>query len=467
MEETETVYFNRNGQENTLQSWPAPVLKENRKQGRWPKVTVDVASYDITGPGGFTKTGTINVAHSATISATIPGIPAGNGYSITLTAVSTDGSTSCAGSAGFNVTAHSTAAVAVHLACHEAPRAGSVSVNGTINVCPVVDGVSANPAEVAVGNPIALFATAHDSDAGPAALSYHWTASSGSLGGPGTSNPTFSCRGPGVVTLTVTVSDGDTTAGCPGTGSVQITCSVPGAGGPAGVYTMAVYGDAPYGTTPTDTTQTLLFPGFITNVNADPDVETVVQVGDIHSGKQFCTQAYDQLIFDMWTAFQDPVVYTPGDNEWTDCHKVAQGGGAYNPTTMQIDYVLDAMGDPVDYASGDPLAEPRPRPFRLLPRRGAEPGREQAAVAVAGAGLRPGAPQRRRLRRERDVRAVQGAVRDRQRAGRLEQRPRRLVRHADGDARPDPGDRRPDGRGFCAGWTQRSRRPRPTAWSRW
>ena len=106
-----------------------------------------------------------------------------------------------------------------------------------------------------------------------------------------------------------------------------------------------MYGDSPYGTTPTDTSQLLATPAFIQAINADRDVDLVIQVGDIHSGKQFCTQAYDQSVYDLWSRFVDPLVYTPGDNETTDCHKKAEGGGAYNPTTRQIDYVLDANGD--------------------------------------------------------------------------------------------------------------------------
>jgi len=120
--------------------------------------------------------------------------------------------------------------------------------------------------------------------------------------------------------------------------------------------TLAVYGDAPYGTTPDDTSQFVATPAFIDSINADPDVALVVHVGDIHSGKQFCTQAYDQSIFELWKRFRDPLVYTPGDNETTDCHKKAEGGGAYNPATQQIDYVLDSNGNPVDYAKGDPVA---------------------------------------------------------------------------------------------------------------
>ena len=87
-----------------------------------------------------------------------------------------------------------------------------------------------------------------------------------------------------------------------------------------------------------------------------PDVALVLHVGDIHSGKQYCTEAYDRQISDLWTAFQDPLVYTPGDNEWTDCHKAARAAAPTTRRRSQIDYVLDADGNPVDYANGDPVA---------------------------------------------------------------------------------------------------------------
>ena len=126
--------------------------------------------------------------------------------------------------------------------------------------------------------------------------------------------------------------------------------------GSAERLTLAVYGDAPYGTTPTDTAEFEAMPSFIDSINADPQVRLVMHVGDIHSGKQYCTAAYDRSIAGLWARFKNPVVYTPGDNEWTDCHKAAEGGGTYNKTTHQIDYVLDGSGNPVDYAKGNPVA---------------------------------------------------------------------------------------------------------------
>ena len=123
----------------------------------------------------------------------------------------------------------------------------------------------------------------------------------------------------------------------------------------SGSFSYAVYGDAPYGTSPTDTTETDATPAFIHAVNADAAVSAVLHVGDIHSGSQYCTQPYDQQVADLWASFADPLVYTPGDNEWTDCHKVKEGGGAYNTATGQIDYVKDSHGNPVDYAGGNPV----------------------------------------------------------------------------------------------------------------
>lgn len=121
-------------------------------------------------------------------------------------------------------------------------------------------------------------------------------------------------------------------------------------------FSMAVIGDMPYGTSPSDTRQMVLHPQFIAALNADPSVSWVAHIGDIHAGKQYCTQAYNQAVFDHWGALKVPLVYTPGDNEWMDCHKAKEGGGSFNKTAGTIDYVMDAQGKPVNYAKGDPIA---------------------------------------------------------------------------------------------------------------
>jgi len=126
-------------------------------------------------------------------------------------------------------------------------------------------------------------------------------------------------------------------------------------------FTIAVYGDSPYGNSQTSPPDTRLYdasPGFINTINGDPDVSLVAHVGDIHSGKEFCTEAYDNKIKALWGAFDGPLVYTPGDNEWSDCHKPGEGGGKWATAadgSKFIDFNCTGCFGDVDYARGNPL----------------------------------------------------------------------------------------------------------------
>jgi hypothetical protein len=190
-----------------------------------PGFAINTVSYAITGPKGFSKAGTIDVSNSTKISALIGPLPVGKGFSVTLSADAVGGVGSCTGSASFDIVARQTTPVTVRVTCHEAARSGSVLINGQLNVCPVVDGLSASPGEVAVGGSIALGVTAHDSDAGPKPLRYLWKASSGTLSNDAVASPTFTCTVPGSVVLSVSVSDGDPTADCADTSSLVVECS--------------------------------------------------------------------------------------------------------------------------------------------------------------------------------------------------------------------------------------------------
>ncbi|CAN5470895.1 hypothetical protein BH10ACT10_BH10ACT10_22400 [soil metagenome] len=89
-------------------------------------------------------------------------------------------------------------------------------------------------------------------------------------------------------------------------------------------YTFAVIGDVPYGQPAQDH-----FPTFIAGINADPDVSLVAHLGDIKSGSTTCDDQRFTTIRSDFDGFTDPLVYTPGDNEWTDCHRANNGG--YQP----------------------------------------------------------------------------------------------------------------------------------------
>lgn len=88
--------------------------------------------------------------------------------------------------------------------------------------------------------------------------------------------------------------------------------------------TYAIIGDTPYGTA-----QIANFPNDVKAINADPDVQLVMHLGDIKDGSSRCDTSYFQQIRADVDAFADPLVYTPGDNEWTDCHRANNGG--YQP----------------------------------------------------------------------------------------------------------------------------------------
>jgi hypothetical protein len=104
-------------------------------------------------------------------------------------------------------------------------------------------------------------------------------------------------------------------------------------GGNPNTLTLAVYGDSPYWDTTTTLPKNAEFlatPAFISTINADPSIQEVIHVGDIHSGSEPCTAAYDQSVFNAWTAFTQTLIYTPGDNEWSDCTKLKEEPGSDN-----------------------------------------------------------------------------------------------------------------------------------------
>jgi hypothetical protein len=96
-------------------------------------------------------------------------------------------------------------------------------------------------------------------------------------------------------------------------------------------YTLAVIGDTPYGPI-----KLADFPALIAKINADPRVRLVAHLGDIKAGKNsLCTNEYIDMIRGLFDGFADPFAYTPGDNEWTDCHS-SKGNGDYTPTERLV-----------------------------------------------------------------------------------------------------------------------------------
>ena len=88
-------------------------------------------------------------------------------------------------------------------------------------------------------------------------------------------------------------------------------------------FTFAAFGDTPY----TEDEESR-FIGMIAEINHEP-LAFVLHVGDFKSGWSPCTDALFTQRRDWFALFHQPLIYTPGDNEWTDCHRAL--GAARDP----------------------------------------------------------------------------------------------------------------------------------------
>lgn len=88
-------------------------------------------------------------------------------------------------------------------------------------------------------------------------------------------------------------------------------------------FSIVALGDMPYG----PAAQTA-YERLITRVNAI-DPAFTIHVGDIKGGGSDCGDDRFQVERENFARYEGAVVYTPGDNEWTDCHRAAAGG--YDP----------------------------------------------------------------------------------------------------------------------------------------
>ena len=86
-------------------------------------------------------------------------------------------------------------------------------------------------------------------------------------------------------------------------------------------FTFAAIGDVPYG--PHEE-----FDALITKINSQSPAFTI-HVGDIKSGSTVCSDETFLSVRQLFDRFDRALIYTPGDNEWTDCHRL--NNGRYDP----------------------------------------------------------------------------------------------------------------------------------------
>ncbi|MES2716574.1 MAG: metallophosphoesterase [Pseudomonadota bacterium] len=87
----------------------------------------------------------------------------------------------------------------------------------------------------------------------------------------------------------------------------------------------ALIGDTPYGVA-----EEPKFDRVIADINASRNVRFVLHTGDVKQGSERCDDAVFIRRFNQYQGFDDAFIVTPGDNDWTDCHRT--NNGSYLPT---------------------------------------------------------------------------------------------------------------------------------------
>lgn len=89
----------------------------------------------------------------------------------------------------------------------------------------------------------------------------------------------------------------------------------------AQTFSFGLWGDMPYqkaGDAPK-------IPALLKSINRS-DIAFSIYDGDIKDGSSRCTDDIYASALAMFGQLVKPVVYVPGDNEWTDCHRLNNGG---------------------------------------------------------------------------------------------------------------------------------------------
>ncbi|MDO8320815.1 hypothetical protein [Rhodoferax sp.] len=86
-------------------------------------------------------------------------------------------------------------------------------------------------------------------------------------------------------------------------------------------FAFGLWGDMPYKKAGDD----VKLPAVLHSINQS-DIAFSMYDGDIKDGSSKCTDDVYTDALKMFGSMKKPVVYVPGDNEWTDCHRLNNGG---------------------------------------------------------------------------------------------------------------------------------------------
>ncbi|MEP6771756.1 MAG: hypothetical protein ABI893_08165 [Polaromonas sp.] len=86
-------------------------------------------------------------------------------------------------------------------------------------------------------------------------------------------------------------------------------------------FSFGLWGDMPYQKAGDDPK----IPALLKSINRS-DIAFSIYDGDIKDGSSKCTDDIYAAALTMFGELNKPVIYVPGDNEWTDCHRLNNGG---------------------------------------------------------------------------------------------------------------------------------------------
>lgn len=115
-----------------------------------------------------------------------------------------------------------------------------------------------------------------------------------------------------------------------------------------GKFSFGLWGDMPYkkaGDAPK-------LPAVLSSINAS-DIAFSLYDGDIKDGSSQCTDEVYTDALKMFNTLKKPVVYVPGDNEWTDCHRLDNGN---MDTLERLDHIRQVMFPTLDSLGQTTLA---------------------------------------------------------------------------------------------------------------
>ncbi len=169
-------------------------------------VTLDSVTIAIRGDG-YSRTTVVRLTKSTRISALISGLPTGNLYATLSATDANDPAVKCSGEGAFLIHPRGTTQASIDLFCKGEGSTGSVAIDGSVYRCPLIEGISAEPSEAALGEVMTVSATTDDAESN---LIYEWRSTSrATLSGADTPEVEVTCATPGPVRLRLLVTRAD------------------------------------------------------------------------------------------------------------------------------------------------------------------------------------------------------------------------------------------------------------------